>query len=104
MKKIKNKEKLNEEIPIEIKESFGKFFFYSIIMDLFIVMVICMVYKYLSFYFKIIVMLLILVIYLAMLRDLMKKRKHFMSSSLVISILITAIVYSLAVLKIFALA
>ena len=100
MKKNKEKKKdVKKEIPGEIKLAFGKFYTYSVGIILLLLLVIILAKK-LSSWFLITFMILTLVFYGYILFNLLKQKKKFMSSFMVIDILVFVLVYSLLLLKI----
>ena len=100
-KNIDNKEekkKIKKEIPNEVKMAFGKFYSYSITLILFNVVILLLVNK-LKLWFLITFAIISLGFYGFILFNLFKKRNRFMSSFVIIDILVFVLVYSLLLLK-----
>ncbi len=96
------KEEIKKEIPNDIKVAFGKFYTYSIGIILFMLFVIIFIKK-LSTWFLITFLALVLIFYGYIIFNLFRQKKKFMSSFVVLDILVFALVYSLLVLKIIGL-
>ena len=101
----KNKEVENtikKEIPNDIKVAFGKFYTYSIGIILLMLFVMLFINK-LSMWFLISFIIIILGFYGFVIFNLFKQKKKFMSSFLILDIIVFALVYSFLVLKIIGL-
>jgi len=77
MKKAK-KDKYNKlkEIDVKIRESFGKFYVYSIIIILFLIILSIMLYK-IKIWFYILLLVFILLFYIYMIVDLVKNKSRY---------------------------
>ena len=94
--------KIKKEIPNEVKLAFGKFYSYSLVLILLNIVVLLLVSK-LKLWFLITFIIISIGFYGYILFNLFKKRNHFMSSFIVLDILVFVLVYSLLLLKILGL-
>ena len=114
MKKKKVDKKIKKEIPVEVKTLFGKFYVFSIILDLILLIFMPFALKKISTFFAILSLLVFLIIYYFfflvffiiyyfMLKDFFKKRQHFFSDFIVLMMIFTFFSFSILFLKIIGL-
>lgn len=103
MKKKTVNKNIKKEIPVEIKVLFGKFCVFSAILDIILLIFMPFALKKISVFFAIVTLLIFLFVYCLMLRDLLKKRQHFMSDFAVLMIVFTFFSFSILFLKIIGL-
>ena len=103
MKKKKVDKKIKKEIPVEVKSLFGKFYVFSIILDLILLIFMPFALKKISRFFAILTLLMFLIIYYFMLKDFFKKRQHFFSDFIVLMMIFTFFSFSILFLKIIGL-
>lgn len=101
-KKIKKNVKIKKEIPDEIKIIFGKFYVYSLIIVI-ILLLFPLILKSTSVGFLVLIFLLLLCFYLGILKNTFKKKGKFSSILLVFMVFLTFFAFSLALLKILGL-
>ena len=94
--------KIKKEIPNEVKLAFGKFYSYSFVLILLNIVILLLVSK-LKLWFLITFIIISIGFYGFMLFNLFKKKNHFMSSFVILNILVFALIYSLLLLKILGL-
>ena len=98
MKKKKVDKKIKKEIPVEVKSLFGKFYVFSIILDLILLIFMPFALKKISTFFAILTLLMFLIIYCFMLKDFFKKRQHFFSDFIVSFLLMSFCPYCTSIL------
>ena len=98
MKKQKTA-KVVEEIPKEKQLLFGKFYFYSAFILLFIILYPFFVMEYLSFVGNIITLVLILILYIIMIIDVLKKRETYKSALFLICVVLILSTYLFRLIK-----
>jgi len=96
MKKTKL-EKL-KEINIDIRKSFGKFYLFSIIIDLFLILLAFLIAK-LDLWFIVLLFVFIIIFYLFMIRDLYKNKSRYWTTLTSILILIFILLMTMDILK-----
>ena len=101
-KEKETKKDIKKEIPNEVKQAFGKFYTFSIVLVLLTLFVMIFVKK-LELWFLITFLVIALGFYIYMLFNLFKNRNRFMSSFVILDIMVFVIVYSLLLLKILGL-
>ena len=99
--KKKNKEKIEKlkEIDIDVRRSFGKFYFFSIFIYILLLLLVLLLKK-LNIVFVIVVLVFILGFYIYMLIDLYRKKSKYWTGFTSILILIFILMYTMDVLKI----
>lgn len=101
-KPITLKEKINSQIPVEIKKLFGKFYIFSIFYIIFFAGVFPFVFmKHISLVSKILAILFLTVFYIYIIVDVHKKRKTFMSTIYIVLIVAVFLSISFSIVKIF---
>ena len=98
--KKKDKSKIKENIPVEIKVLFGKFTFFSIIIILLLAVVYpFIVLNYFSIYSQIGLLVFVVLFYGYMIFNLIRKKKNFMSMLVPILIALVVLVLILDIIK-----
>ena len=98
----KEQKKIKKEIPNEVKIAFGKFYSYSFVLIIINIVILFLISK-LKLWFMITYLVISLWFYCYMLFNLFKNKNRFMSSLVVLDILVFVLVYSLILLKIIGL-
>ena len=98
----KEQKKIKKEIPNEVKIAFGKFYSYSFVLILLNIVILFLMSK-LKLWFMITYLVIALGFYCYMLFNLFMKKNRFMSTLVVLDILVFVLVYSLILLKIIGL-
>lgn len=83
----KEKREYKNEIPIEIRILFGKFYVFSILLSIFLGVGYQFILDKISFISSLLLLIVVLVFYIYMFIDLIKHKKNFMSSVVVFCLL-----------------
>ena len=99
MKKSK-KEKIDKlkEIDKEVRKSFGKFYIFSIVIIIFLLLF-PLIMKKVKIWFDIFLLILLLVFYIYMVRDLFKEKNNYWTALTSIFIFIFIIIMTLDIIK-----
>ena len=98
MKKQKTT-KVVEEIPNDKKLLFGKFYFYSAFVLLFIILYPFCIMEYLSFVGNIITLIVIPVLYVFMVIDVLRKRETYKSTIFLVCVVLILSTYLFSLIK-----
>lgn len=99
--KKNNKKIMSYDIPENIIKAFGKFYFYSFVIIVFLIFNPLFFLDKLSFYSKIGVLSILLIFYLYIIWDFFKKKSHYNSLFQAIVIIIFCCLYVFNIIKIF---
>jgi len=91
--------KVLEEVPKDKKILFGKFYFYSAFILLFIILYPFYVMKYLSFVSNIITLVIIPILYIFVIIDVLKKRETYKSTLFFITVVLILSTYLFSLVK-----
>ena len=101
-KPITLKEKINSQIPVEIKSTFGKFYIFSILYIIFFAIIFPFVFmNHISLVSKILSILFLSFFYVYIVIDVHKKRKTFMSTIYIVLIVAVILSISFSIVKLF---
>ena len=98
MKKQKTT-KIVEEIPKDKQLLFGKFYFYSAFVLLFIILYPFCIMEYLSFVGNIITLIVIPILYVFMVIDVLKKRETYKSTIFLVCVVLILSTYLFSLIK-----
>ncbi len=97
--RIKIKNNSGKGVPDDIRKGFGKFYIFSIVLFIFMVLF-PFIFKYIKLWFSILLVIIYLVLFVYMIVDLYKKKKRYWTFLSTIFIMIFIFIETLDILKI----
>ena len=88
----------NKEIDISVKKSFGKFYIYSIVFIM-ILIIYPFIMNRVKWWFNIILLLFFIIFYLIMVRDLIKKKGNYWTTTTSVLIFFVIVILTLDIIK-----
>ena len=95
----KNKKEYKKSIPIEIRVAFGKYYIFSFIISLFLGIVYQFIVSKISFISGLLLLIFSLLFYIYIFIDFLNNKNHFMSSMVILCIMVFIFSLGFAVYK-----
>lgn len=100
MKKVKgNKKEYKKSIPVEVRIAFGKYYIFSFIISLFLGIIYQFIVSKISFISGLLLLIFSLLFYIYIFIDFLNNKNHFMSSMVILCIMVFIFCLGFAVYK-----